>query len=106
MVFTDFPLYEQLYSSTDESALTNEEQMRLLTEIKAMNSNEHEIVYTLIRVHQLETNMTSYGVLPFDGRYMKRGGGLKFYLDKLPKKLQRILHAFAQRLIQSRATDE
>lgn len=105
MGFTDFPLYEQLYSSTDDSFLSSEEQIQLLNEIKHMNSNEHEIVYTLIRVHQLETNMASNGVLPFDGRYMKRDGGIKFQLDKLPKKLQRILHAFSLRLIQSRKSN-
>lgn len=104
MTFTDFPLYEQLYSATDESDLSSEEKQQILTEIKHMNSNEHEIVYTLIRVHQLETNQMSNGVLPFDGRYMKRDGGIKFNLDKLPKKLQRILYAFTLKSIQSKVS--
>ena len=96
-MFPEFPLYEQLYTSCGDNKLSDEQQQMVVNEIKSMSEYEHEIVYALIRAHQLHTQSVNntLNILPYDSKHMKKG--IRFDLNRFPHKLQCILAAFVDR---------
>jgi hypothetical protein len=92
-MFTDFPLYDQLANSTDDGvSLTDVQKQTIVASIKTMSDREHEIVFALIRAHQIQSASPNLGIIPYDGKHMKKG--IKFTLEQLPRKLQHILFSF------------
>ena len=91
-----FPLYEQLYKSTVDKALTSRQMTTFKNKIKDMDDIGYEYIFTLIRCHylkHLEAQKTSDDT---DILYNCKDNGthLIFDLDILPTKLIMILYKF------------
>jgi len=93
---TEFPLYDQIIKKITHEKLPDElseDDKKFFTDaIKNLSQTEHEIIFALIRTHQIQTNESSQYILPYNAKYQKKG--IKFDLDKLPIKLQYILLTF------------
>lgn len=89
---TDFPLYQMLASKTEASSTLSETQKDMfIDEFKHFSTEQHELIYVLIRQYQLEHNQDIYH-LPYSSKKFKRGIRIDF--DKLPSILQCILFEF------------
>lgn len=101
MTTCSFPLYNQLSKKvyTSPYTLSTEQKCVCAETIKKMSSNEHEIIYALIRFYQVETNENSCYTLPYKSKFQK--SGLKVDLDKLPNDLQCILYEFTHLYLQT-----
>ena len=89
----NFPLYEQLSRLLDDDlkVLEYKDKDFITEEIKKMSEIDHEIIYVLIKTHQIKTNNVLYPI-PFNGKTQKKG--VKFDIDNFPLKLQHILLSF------------
>ena len=95
---SNFPLYnsivEQLDANTLDQPITNNQKIEFVEFIKLSDNNTHELVYILLKIHQIRTELSSKTSLPFNGKEQK--AGLKFDIDNCPNKLQNILYKFMQ----------
>jgi hypothetical protein len=96
-----FPLYQDLFKISDEIDLKDEEKDELIKKIKRMDDMGHELIYALIRNYQLE-HSSSFD-LPYESKMLKLG--LKFDLDKLPSKLQKIVWNFTDKHLEKMKED-
>ena len=101
-----FPLYETIYHRvrTKVLDLTHDEKQFVVDNIKTLELNEHEIIYALIRTYQSKYNNLNSYIIPYNGKYLKKG--IKFDLEKFPHTLKHILHDFIQTHLQSTLTIE
>ncbi len=102
MTSTSFPLFNQLSKkihSNNLIPLSEHKKQLCIDTFRKMDSNEHEIVFALIRKYQLETNENGGYTLPYKSKHQKTG--IKFDLEKLPFELQYILYEFVLLHVQS-----
>lgn len=91
MNYPNFPLYKSL--CTDDFKELNELQKDdMLSHIKDMNDDKHNVVYALIYAYHISHD-THMQELPYGGKSLKNG--LKFDVDHLPSKLQHMLYQFS-----------
>lgn len=90
-----FPLYDNLNKNIADEELKMTQKKTFLKRVDMMDKNGNELLYTLIRVHQLENQEenTSF-TLPYNGTYVDNN--ICFDLDKLPRKLKQILFKFME----------
>ena len=95
---SNFPLYtsivEKLDPSKIETSITNEQKTEFSEFVKLQDNNTHELIYILLKIHQIRTENNSKTSLPFNGKEQK--AGLKFDIDNCPAKLQHILYKFME----------
>lgn len=92
-----FPLYETLKSVTvrDDIRLSDDDKKQLAVNIKKMGVHEHELIYAIIRTHQLyKYNHTSSNFFPFDAKIIKTG--IQYDMNNFDSELQLILYTFAK----------
>ena len=96
---TNFPLYDSIeqkileLSIDKDSSVTSENKNKFVEFVKTTGEDIHQLIYMLIKVHQLKYDTTSSTNLPFNGKEQKCG--LKFDIDILPSHLQHILIQFS-----------
>ena len=86
---TQFPLYNILSSNLSSKTITNQEKEDIINVIEE-DPKCHEIIFSLIRSFQINEKDSHY--LPYECK--KQKAGYKFNINKLPFKLQLILHEF------------
>ena len=104
-----FPLYNTFKNNSDitNKELTLNEKEELITMIDSFQKNEHkshELIYALIRCHQLEDDSITYTSLPYECKEQK--SGIKFNVSKLPAKLQQILYAFSKKHVEELKSEQ
>jgi hypothetical protein len=91
---TEFPLYNQITQKITVDELSEDDKIFFTDTVKNLSNMEHEIIFALIRTHQVQTNTSSRYILPYNGKHQKKG--IKFDLNKLPIELQCILLEFVK----------
>ena len=99
--FPDFPLYEQIVSRVSNDVLQSSEKQAVISAIKSMTDDEHEIVFALVRAYQLNFDTNPVQIIPYEGKSYK-SKNIKFDLNELPTKLQQVLYAFVHICQQSK----
>lgn len=89
--FPNFPLYKSLCTD-DFKELNDNQKDDLLSRIKDMNDDKHNVLYGLIYAYHISHD-THLQELPYGGKSLKNG--LKFDIDHLPSKLQSVLYQFS-----------
>lgn len=89
--FPNFPLYKSLCTD-DFKELNDLQKDELLSRIKDMNDDKHNVLYALIYAYHISHD-THIQELPYGGKSLKNG--LKFDIDHLPSKLQSMLFQFS-----------
>lgn len=88
-----FPLYDQLYQSTKPNHLSKfQNQDFIVDEINKLEPAQHELIYVLIRVHQITFGDKRIYTLPNGCKKLKKG--LKVDVEQLPDELLYILEEF------------
>ena len=90
-----FPLYDSLSKNIPEKDLTLSQKQLFIRRISKIDNNGHDLVYGLIRMHQVENNEenTSF-TLPYNGTFNETD--INFDLDKFPIALKQILFKFLE----------
>lgn len=89
-----FPLYTQLSKKVLVGELQEDKKHLVIDKIKSLSKNEHELIFALIRTHQMNSNDSTFYTLPYGSKNQKNG--IKFDFDRFPNELQWILHDFIQ----------
>lgn len=96
-----FPLYDNLNKNLPKKNLTIKQKKEFVLNIESFDYDTHEIIYVIIKYHQLENNDEKNSfVLPYDGIFNTKnnetvsGCDINFDFEKLPIKLQHILYKF------------
>lgn len=102
--FPDFPLFHSLLKQvTDDTPLSPNELDEIINVIRTNNlssathTSPHETIYGLVRAFYLCStgdSLSPESQLPYGGKSLKTG--LKFRLDTMPVKLQKILLLFVR----------
>lgn len=87
-----FPLYTHLIQKVQETNLSEEQKYYFIEKCKNLTKHEYELLFALIRTHQMNTNDATFYTLPYGAKNSKNG--IKFDFDKLPCQLQWILYEF------------
>ena len=93
---TSFPLYDNLIKDIECSnvgPLNKTEKEKLMSDIKLLDNNGHELIYTLIKVHHIENDEQDYK-LPYGMKSLKLG--LRTDINQLPYSLQHIINNFVK----------
>ena len=95
-----FPLYDNLFKELkpDLVPLNKCQKDKLIQNIKQLDDNGHELIYTLIRVHYLNNEQGEYK-LPYGMKSLKLG--LRTDINQLPVSLQHIINNFVELHINS-----
>lgn len=89
----NFPLYDNLSKDAPDKDLLVKQKTELVKSISNMDSNDKELVYTIIRVYQKNhTDDELDARMPFGGEKLDKG--IKFNLDKFPNPLKQMLYKF------------
>ena len=101
---TSFPLYNQLLSEitcslSPDSAIKDEDKSLFVDTVPKMSDLEHELIFTLIRSHQVHEGQNILYILPYNAKHQKKG--IKFDFCKLPAILQHILILFIKKHFQN-----
>lgn len=84
------PLYNCILHEINDDDEVDKAQ--LVKDIQELDSEGQNLVYVLMRVHQLKNHENNMISIPYKGKKLK--GGYKFDIDELPVTLQRILVHF------------
>ena len=88
-----FPLYISLSKNIPKKDLSIAEKKAFIKNIKKIDQNGFELVYTLIRVYYMNNEDDISGfTIPYGGSFVK--DELKFDLEIFPKDLKHILNKF------------
>jgi len=95
----NFPLYDNMLKDLDDSDantdLSLKQKREFVKTIKMFDTSGKEMIYALIRVHQLKyTKFDKKDILPFNGKFTK-DKHVKFNLEILPIQLKHILYNFS-----------
>ena len=98
MNFSGFPLYSTLLKEIDnDSIITLTEKQYIMNNIKKIDKQNYEYLYCLIISYFIDNNKKNTKDIPYEGKQLKTG--IKFNLEDLPKKLQKIIFIFMQKII-------
>ena len=90
-----FPLFEIILSEIkDDDNITEKEDTFLCEKIKKLDSEGNEIMYALMKCYAIKFEQ-NYDSPPFHPKKITKG--FKYNLDKIPKKLLRILLTFVKK---------
>lgn len=91
----NFPLYDSLFSEVKSNRDLNKSQKNnFIKDLETIDTQGLELIYTLIKVYEIKnekSSITNYN-LPYGGFY--RDSVVVFDLEKMPKKLKRMLFNF------------
>lgn len=88
-----------------EHDLTPEEKETLVSSIKNLDQPRHELLYALIRIHQLRTTQgpSTFNV-PYKGKHIKNN--CRFDLNDIPIQLRQIMSEFLKLHLNSKNEQE
>jgi len=91
-----FPLYSSIANLIAENPqeLSDAKKKDLSIKIRSFDRNTQELIYALIKAYDINNDGSSVTTLPFGGKTLK--SGLKFDINVLPLRLQRILLKFSE----------
>ena len=89
---TSFPLFDNLLKDAVDKDLNVEEKEKFTEKIKKMDKNGYELLYTLIKIYQVQEGDPSSFIIPYNGKQLK--SGVRFDLDSFPNRLKQILYKF------------
>lgn len=91
-----FPLYDRCFEKINHNdhnkSISQDQKQEIADFIKKSSNDKHELVYMLMKTHQLKCDTPSNTNMPFNGKEQKHG--VKFDIDVLPNELQHILYTF------------
>lgn len=88
-----FPLYDSLSKDIPNVDITPIQKRSFIKKISKIDKNGNDLVYALIRMHQVENNEENISfILPYNGKFVD--SDINFDLDKFPKYLKQILFKF------------
>jgi hypothetical protein len=89
---SNFPLYTTLKKNISKKDLTIVQKNDLVNKISSMQTDQHELVYALIKSYFLEKDKVQNVILPYKGKIIKEN--IEFNLTDLPIELRQILFKF------------
>ena len=91
---TSFPLYNNIIKQIDKNCekLTEEEKKNIIINFKKCSKESHELIYALIRYYQIDNENEVQSLYPYNAKKLK--SGIKFDLNNIPIKLQKIISKF------------
>lgn len=89
-----FPLYNHLIKKTHTHLLDDNDKTEFVDKVRTLDSNKHELVYAIIRTHQVTTEPGTFYQSPYKSKRQKNG--VKFDFDQFPLQLQNILVEFVR----------
>jgi hypothetical protein len=93
---SNFPLYDELYSITD-NASQHLNWATSSSKISSISEKNMEIIYALIYTHYLKENKTisdKKRFIPYKGKLMDSNRGALFNIADIPLRLQIIISAY------------
>jgi hypothetical protein len=90
---SEFPLYDRLLIGLPVGPLTRIRKKTFVSSVSKLDTNGHELVYALIRMHQIQ-HEDDRADLPWKGSV--KSTGIEFDLNDMPNILQQILFKFAK----------
>ena len=91
---TSLPVYNNIINKLpNEINNINLEDKRNLVENINNNKDTHEILFTIIRLYQIN-NSNNVSSSPYQSKWLKTKNGYKFDIDNIPNKLLYILIEF------------
>ena len=90
-----FPLFEIILSDIkDDDDINEKEENYLCEKIKKLDNEGHEMIYALIKCYAIKFE-NNYDSPPYDPK--KTGKGFKYCIEKIPRKLLKILLNFVKK---------
>jgi len=89
---SNFPLYTTLKKNICKKDLTIQQKNDLVNKILSLESEQHELIYVLIKCYFLEKDKEQNVILPYKGKIIKEN--IEFNLTDLPIELRQILFKF------------
>lgn len=95
---SNFPLFETVWKSTEETEtetetiISHEDRINLMNNIKQLEKHAHEYIYLLIKIYSLEHDVYSVDDDPYQVKIFK--SGLKWEISKLPFRLLKMILFF------------
>jgi len=98
---TTFPLYDNIENKLPKwiDDLSFEQKDFVISHIEHLSQTQFELIYALIRCYQVNNDEPEACIIPYGGKKLKKG--IKFDFEKLPTRLQHILHSFLKLHIDS-----
>ena len=98
------PLYTNIVLSIkkkhlEDVELIHKQKDNLCKNIKKLDPKGHELIYVLIRHHQMITHQLTIGTMPYNSKNIK--SGIKFDVDQFPTLLKQIILHFVDIHIKS-----
>ena len=90
---SQFPLYTTLMTGLENKDITLIQKNEFLRKVTDMDLDAQEKVYALVKCYYLENENGDKLTIPYDGQLGK--DRIDFDLEKMPKKLKRLLYKFA-----------
>lgn len=91
---SQFPLYTTLIAGLENKDITLIQKKEFLSKLTDMDLDAQEKVYALVKCYYLENESGDKLTIPYGGQLSK--DRIEFDLDKMPKKLKRLLYKFAK----------
>jgi hypothetical protein len=94
-----FPLYDNLYRESTSTELTKQERDEFIKIVKKIDTYGSELIYAVAKCYQLNhVSSTDILNLPYKSKLVK--GAIRFELEEMPPKLQRMLYIFLKKHMQ------
>jgi len=91
----NLPIYDNILNKIPANCdfnINSEQKQKLVDDINT-NSDAHEVLFVIIRIHQIK-NSNNVSDLPYQSRFLKTKKGYKFDLSNIPNKLVYVLIEF------------
>jgi len=83
--------YDEIAKQIEQSDINPE----IFTSINTLDSKYHIYIYMIIYTYHIKEGNKSESI-PYDGKTMYLGKGIKFIIENLPKKLQCMIYKFLE----------
>jgi hypothetical protein len=97
--FKGFPLYSTLVKELDDVPVNLLQKQAIMNNIKKINTQGYEYIYGLIISYYIDQNKKNAETIPYEGKQLKTG--VKFNLEDLPDKLQKLIYLFIEKHIKT-----
>lgn len=84
-----FPLYTELSQNISFMSPSDDDITYFLHNLSSCSKEQHEVIFALIRNHQIQHTDQKMGLVPYGGKHLRNG--MKFDFKLFPVQLQNIL---------------
>jgi hypothetical protein len=99
---TSFPLFDLLTEKSKDIALTQQEVMEFMQNVKKLDKNGYELIFVIIRIYSIK-NMPNVSIneIPYSGQKLEQNktpnmSAVKFDIRNFPNKLNQMLYEFTK----------